>query len=60
MYPAKKMIQKTHEKLEKYIFVIKEENSSMERNYLTIQLIINCQAFRTKNRHIKKIKKIQE
>lgn len=40
--PTKKMIQKTHEKLPNYIFAIKEENRLMERNCLTIQLIINC------------------
>lgn len=48
------MIQKTHEKLTKYIFAIKEENSVTERNYLTIQLIVNCQALSNRNRHTKK------
>lgn len=48
------MTKKTHENLQKYIFAIKEENSLMERNYLSIHQITNSPAFRNRNRPIKK------
>lgn len=38
-----------------YIFAIKEENNWIEGNDLSIQQIINCQAFENINRLIKKV-----